>query len=113
MTQLLFITLFVYSDMQRNTNLDLHKEITEMFLELSNVIIEAEQSLNKHLYLCTANRKKNMTVNIHSAHDGDKKKNKWSLTHLWVSHQLVLLGVFHWTVLITLFQCGYKKCYRL
>ena len=59
MTQLLFITLFVYSDMQRNTNLDLHKEITEMFLELSNVIIEAEQSLNKHLYLCTANRKKN------------------------------------------------------
>ena len=78
-TQLLFITLFAYSDMQRNTNLDLHKEISEMFLELSNVIIEAEQSLNKHLYLCTANRKKYMTVNIHCAHDGDMIKKQVEL----------------------------------
>ena len=77
-----------------------------MFLELSNVIVETEQSLNKHLYLCTANRKKYITVNIHSAHDGD---NKPSLTHLWALHQIILLGVFHWTVLITSFQCGYKK----
>ena len=65
--------------MQHNTNLDLHKEITEMFLELSNVIVETEQSLNKHFYLCTVNRKKYMTVNIHCAHDGDMIKKQVEL----------------------------------
>ena len=65
--------------MQRSTNLDLHKEITEMFLELSNIIVETEQFLNKHLYLRTANRKEYMTVNIHCAHDGDMIKKQVEL----------------------------------
>ena len=36
------------------THSDLYKEISQMFLEGWDVLIEAEEPLNKHFDLCTA-----------------------------------------------------------
>ena len=50
------------------SDLDLNKEVSEMFLEDWNVIVQVEQSLQKHFYLSTREGRKTQDVNWQDRH---------------------------------------------
>ena len=50
------------------SDLNLNKEVSEMFLEDWNVIVQVEQSLQKHFYLSTREGRKTQDVNWQDRH---------------------------------------------